>query len=197
MHKRHAAGLALALLLAGCARGPEFVEGPTVEPNPNPRAPLAAVLRFETDVPVTTTVDIGDGANAWTLEYAADEDSGAGLALVGMRPGRTHRIEVTVRDGAGREGPAVGQWHEFSDNALIVAERVQPYPMPDKQSPTACEKRYQPDRNGNGQRIIHGFFSTSVHPGSDASLSIYRISIRPSKTPPGPRTRPTRPATPP
>ena len=106
MHKRHAAGLALALLLAGCARGPEFVEGPTVEPNPNPRAPLAAVLRFEADVPVTTTVDIGDGANAWTLEYAADEDSGAGLALVGMRPGRTHRIEVTVRDGAGREGRA-------------------------------------------------------------------------------------------
>ena len=106
MHKRHAAGLALALLLAGCGRGPEFVEGPVVAPNPNPRAPLAAVLGFETDVPVTTEVAITDGVNAWTLEYGTGEDPAAGLALVGMRPGRTHRIEVAVRDGAGGEGRA-------------------------------------------------------------------------------------------
>ena len=106
MHERHAAGLALALLLAGCGRGPEFVEGPAVEPNPNPRAPLAAVLGFETNVPVSTEVAITDGVNAWTLEYGTGEDPADGLALVGMRPGRTHRIEVTVRDGAGREGSA-------------------------------------------------------------------------------------------
>ena len=103
---RGAAAL-LAVLAAGCARGPEFVVGPTVEPNPNPAVPLAAVLRFTADAPVTTEVDISDGGgNAWTLHFGAAEDPGAGLALVGMRPASEHWIEVTVRDAAGGQAEA-------------------------------------------------------------------------------------------
>ena len=38
----------------------EFIAAPTIYQNPNPSVPLAAVLAFEVDEPVTTRVEIAD-----------------------------------------------------------------------------------------------------------------------------------------
>ena len=93
----------LAVALATCSSGPG-VSGPvTVEPNPNPAVPLAAVVKFVTKSPVKTTISVTDGANEWTLDYDFSQDPREGLAVVGMRPDRRHEIHVTVRAGNGAE----------------------------------------------------------------------------------------------
>ena len=84
-----------------------FTRPPVLAPNPNPRAPLAAVVTFATDKPVTTRVRISDEAGR-TSELAFDGTHRPenGLPLVGFRPGRRHEIRVTVRDAQGRETAA-------------------------------------------------------------------------------------------
>ena len=39
--------------------------------------------------------------NDWTLDYDESYDPAGGLAVVGMRPDRSHQITVTVRDANG------------------------------------------------------------------------------------------------
>ncbi len=94
------AGASLALLLVSCsAGGPEFVEPPVVSANPNPAVPQAAVLRFETAVPVETILHVSDGENAWELRYEQGRNPAEGLAVVGLRPDRDHEIRVSISDG--------------------------------------------------------------------------------------------------
>ena len=83
--------------------GPSFTEKPTVSANPNPRVPLAAVLRFKTDRSVTTAIRITDGIHDSELEFDPSWDSSKGLPVVGMRPGRRHELRVIVRDDSGAE----------------------------------------------------------------------------------------------
>ena len=49
---------------------PAFVEVPSVRPNPNPAAPLAAVLSFKANGPVTTTVTLDDGSRQWQVQHS-------------------------------------------------------------------------------------------------------------------------------
>ncbi len=96
--------LAAAASLAAQAK---FTQPPAVTPNPNPRAPLAAVLTFATDVPTATQVRIADDAGrTWELTFDEASAPQRGLALVGFRPGRRHEIRVVLRDRAGRETAA-------------------------------------------------------------------------------------------
>lgn len=80
-----------------------FTSEPTIEQNPNPRVPLAAVIQFTTAVPVTTTLTISDGTNEWTNEFAPDHQFTPenGLPVVGMRAAREHTITVSIRDEQG------------------------------------------------------------------------------------------------
>lgn len=98
----------LGLLLAGCgdATPPVFTTAPAVSGNPNPAAPLAAVLRFATDEPVRTIIKVSDGDNNWELDYDDSRSPADGLAVVGMRADRRHEIRVTIRDIAGNETTA-------------------------------------------------------------------------------------------
>ena len=75
-----------------------FISTPTISANPNPSVPLGAVLKFETNRPVHTKICITDGENAWCGSFNYDEEPSKGLAIVGMRPGRIHRIHVEARD---------------------------------------------------------------------------------------------------
>jgi arylsulfate sulfotransferase len=81
---------------------PAFVDPPQVAPNPNPAVPLAAVVRFQADRPVETRLEVSDGAHRWVLTYDETHHPAEGLAVVGLRPGRRHRLHVSIRDAAGR-----------------------------------------------------------------------------------------------
>ena len=100
--------IALVAVLIACSSGPEIIESVTLEPNPNSAVPLAAIVKFAADRPVTTAIRVSDGENNWTLDYDGTWDPSAGLAVVGMRPDRRHEIRVTVREvdgGAVEAGP--------------------------------------------------------------------------------------------
>lgn len=91
----------------GDRTAPQFATHVQLSKNPNSSAPLAAVVRFCTDEPTETVLHISDGEHRWTLTYGPDSDPEDGLPVVGMRPDRTHTIEVVVRDEHGnvRECP--------------------------------------------------------------------------------------------
>ncbi|OEU44566.1 MAG: hypothetical protein BBJ60_07125 [Desulfobacterales bacterium S7086C20] len=86
---------------------PVFLESPSITANPNPAAPLAAVLKFAANQPVQTTISVFDGDNSWQLKYGEDSDPTAGLPIIGMRPDREHniRIYIRTRDGDAVEAP--------------------------------------------------------------------------------------------
>ncbi len=99
--------LTLGLLFGGCGtpetRPPSFTIEPKIEQNSNPNVPLAGVLFFDTDEPVTTTIAIQDGKNEWQLEYDETKDPEQGLPVIGMRPDREHTINVTIQDADGNQ----------------------------------------------------------------------------------------------
>ena len=94
--------LAAATGLAPAANGTEFTAEPELTKNPNDRVPLAAVLRFSTDEPVTTTIRVSDGNHRRKLTYGAGRDPEEGLPVVGMRPDRRHTIRVAIRGEDGK-----------------------------------------------------------------------------------------------
>ena len=93
-------------MVVGCSTGPSFEVGPELAANPNPSVPLAAVVRFTANEPVSTGIDVSDGVNAWTLDYGEAHDPAQGLGVIGMRPDRDHEILVTIRNAAGEETTA-------------------------------------------------------------------------------------------
>ena len=99
--------LSLGIIFGSCdavdTTPPEFTSQVKIEQNPNPSAPLAGVLSFTTNEPVTTTIEVSDGKNEWTLEYDQTKDPQQGLPVIGMRSDREHAISVVVRDTAGNE----------------------------------------------------------------------------------------------
>lgn len=100
--------VAVALTLAftsGCGdtRGPAFSDPPTVAANPNPKVPLAAVVSFSADEPVTTVLEVSDGERTRTVTFGDQLPPERGLPVLWMRPDTRHEIRVTIRDAAGNE----------------------------------------------------------------------------------------------
>lgn len=79
-----------------------FLSSPEVAANPNPRAPLAAIVTFAAAVPARTRLALDDGERQWELWFPAGQDPAAGLPVLGMRPGRRHRIRVAAETPEGR-----------------------------------------------------------------------------------------------
>ena len=96
-------GLWVVLLVSPMLRAapPVFTETPSIVQNPNPAVPLAAILSFRVDQPVETTVTVTDGRRDWEIPFDAQQNPEPGLAILGLRAGRTHTLTVTVRNGAG------------------------------------------------------------------------------------------------
>lgn len=92
---------ACCLLSLGLAHAAQFTLPPQLVANPNARAPLAAVLTLEADQPVSTQVEMDDGARKWTLSFPLSAGRQIRLPIVGMRPATSHRIKVTLVDASG------------------------------------------------------------------------------------------------
>jgi hypothetical protein len=106
-------GIAGLMLLPACSHGsssapaearlpPKLVGAPQLAPNPNAAVPLAAVLSVTTDVPTRVELRIQEGAREWSVD--ADRNLAtehARVPVLGLRPGREHRIVTTVRDAGG------------------------------------------------------------------------------------------------
>ena len=87
---------------------PTFLTAPVVSGNPNPRAPMVGILRFRPSERVTTIVDIDDGSRKRRVTFGPDQDPSRGLPLLGVRPGKLHRIHVTVKNANGQSSQAPG-----------------------------------------------------------------------------------------
>ena len=111
-----AAASTLPLLLIACdgtqtaavaqrpdAAGPNFTAPPQVVANPNPAAPLTAVLSASTDVPTFLALRIDDGQGP--RRVVAEEAFGtthANVPVIGLRPGVPHTLEVVAVDVQGQ-----------------------------------------------------------------------------------------------
>lgn len=96
-----AAAFAFAAILFGCGSGPQFSARPTITANPNAAVPQAAVVRFEANGLVRTTLTVSDGDRSWELVYGSERRPEDGLAVVGMKADRDHRIEVRIENETG------------------------------------------------------------------------------------------------
>jgi arylsulfate sulfotransferase len=96
------AGLAVAALANACA-GPPVAQDVVLVPNPNPRAPLAGILTFTSDRPVVPSLLIEDGEHSETVVPDDEARTEHEVLVLGLRPGRSHTVTVTLRDARGRE----------------------------------------------------------------------------------------------
>lgn len=80
----------------------EFRSTPVVEQNPNPAAPLTAIVRFTSATPVDTTVAISEGDRKWDVRFDSSHNPADGLPIVGLHPGKKHEIRIQIRDRAGK-----------------------------------------------------------------------------------------------
>ena len=74
-----------------------FEVAPTVHPNPIRRAPLIAIVEFESSQPVVPSLIISDGQREWEQPWSSTPSRRHRLAAwPGLRPNRQHTIRVKV-----------------------------------------------------------------------------------------------------
>ena len=88
------------------ATAPSFTQEPFLEPNPVTAVPLAAVLTLETDRPTRVELGFDDGVRQWQVVASGYARRHERIPVLGMRPGREHRIAVVARDEGGLETAA-------------------------------------------------------------------------------------------
>ena len=123
----------------------QFTQGPVLTLNPNPAAPLAAILEFATDMPAVATVEVDDGVRRWTLPEAAAATEHR-IPVVGLRPGATHRVSVAA---TGEDGDSITS-KGLEVTAPTLADDMPPIEVttciPEKREPGAMmfNIRYSP-----------------------------------------------------
>lgn len=88
--------LASFLSLTTSAFATEFLKEPVVTKNPNPAAPLVAILTFTPDQKVKTEVLVDNGIRKWTLYFDENKSPSKGLIIAGMRGDTEHTFEVSI-----------------------------------------------------------------------------------------------------
>lgn len=93
----------VVLFASGAATGDS---GPVISDlklirNPNPAVPLAAICTFKTDRPAIARLTIDDGDYVNTVSPVESYVTEHRLIVLGLRPGRTNSVQVTVNDRAG------------------------------------------------------------------------------------------------
>jgi hypothetical protein len=78
-----------------------FVEGPSIKPNPNPRAPLAALVEFLADRPVRATLAMSDGIKSRRVSFDGPLSRRHTLHVLQLSPGKKYSISITVTDRRG------------------------------------------------------------------------------------------------
>ena len=81
-----------------------FARKPVVGGNPIERAPLIAIVEWESPVEVTAVVKISDGERTWE-QKVHQPAKGHRVALLGLRPGKNHQVRVvaSTTDGQRKE----------------------------------------------------------------------------------------------
>ncbi len=79
----------------------KFSSIPAISANPNPRAPLAAVVAFATDAPSRAAVEITGADRTWRARTGAGMRTEHRVAVAGVRAGETCTVSVAAEDGAG------------------------------------------------------------------------------------------------
>ncbi len=80
-----------------------FVQDPTVRRNPIERAPLIAIVEFEASTAVTCQIEVDDGERQWFQPVPEQEAQRYAVAVVGLRPDRSHSIRVRAQDQSGAQ----------------------------------------------------------------------------------------------
>lgn len=83
--------------------GPPVANDVVLVANPNPNAPLAGILSFTSDRPVVPSLLIDDGEHQQNVTPDDEPKTVHETLVLGLRPGRTHTVTVTLRDEKGRE----------------------------------------------------------------------------------------------
>ncbi|AQQ09264.1 Arylsulfate sulfotransferase AssT precursor [Sedimentisphaera cyanobacteriorum] len=99
------------LLLAGCreswledSHDPLFFTSkPKVVHNPNESVPLAAVLKFETNHPVTSRVFLSDGECQREIIFENDQTYRKSLPIVQLCPDRNYTLVIEAQDKIGQK----------------------------------------------------------------------------------------------
>ncbi len=97
------------ITIAACDREPASTadtSGPIISDvalsgNPNPTAPLAAILALTTDEPAQLTLLMDDGERSWSVTPNEEFVTDHSIMVLGMRPGRSHSIVAAAADMAG------------------------------------------------------------------------------------------------
>ncbi|MEZ6134067.1 MAG: aryl-sulfate sulfotransferase [Pirellulaceae bacterium] len=77
---------------------------PVIRPNPIARAPLAAIIEFESYTEIDAVLEISDGERTWTQRCAERPQRLHRVAVLGMRPNRKHSIFVRATRPDGTQG---------------------------------------------------------------------------------------------
>src|SRR5688500_4907589 len=67
-----------------------LIRRPTIERNPNPRVPLAAIVKLTADRPVSVNLEISDGNSSWLVSYDNERTRRRSLPLIGLSPGKRY-----------------------------------------------------------------------------------------------------------
>lgn len=83
-----------------------FTRSPTIMQNPSPAVPLAAVISFATDAPVSGTLTIDNGKRAREKPIAWDKTLQRIVPVVGLLAGQQHKISLKLESENGEVLPA-------------------------------------------------------------------------------------------
>jgi arylsulfate sulfotransferase len=74
-----------------------------ITPDPSGRTPLAALCVITTDTPTRLTLVVQDEDETRRINIERDYGTEHHVPLLGLRPGRSHRLDIIARDEAGAE----------------------------------------------------------------------------------------------
>ncbi len=75
----------------------QFISTPVIESNPNKSVVLAGILKFKTNKPVSTKLELTSENHSFTLSYDDNYDPSKGLPIIGMKPDRSYAINLMVQ----------------------------------------------------------------------------------------------------
>lgn len=99
----------IAFSLCSCTnndKGPdtlEFTRAPILQVNPNPAAPLAAIITFQPNKKVTTTITASSSSNQFSLLFDPSRNPTMGLPVIGFQPDQKYEVIVTIEDPDGKQ----------------------------------------------------------------------------------------------
>ncbi|MDX1642531.1 MAG: aryl-sulfate sulfotransferase [Balneolaceae bacterium] len=79
---------------------PQFLEPPSIVPNPQENVPLAAILKLQVNKPVEVVLRVSDSLDTRNINYGYKTEKKLELPVIGLRPGTAYRFEVQIKDKA-------------------------------------------------------------------------------------------------